>query len=284
MELFARIRSFVLRRVILTTLGKRVEKEFQTSGDEARKNDFYVAYLLDDEGEARFVVEHLSGNQVHGKWSPDGQDFTEARSIEIADLAKFRLWIHHYYRGWTFYTVGIEKFLFNKLTCWPWIRVTYDRYLQSRFNKQELPRHARIRVLRFILAETVKDRTFQARPTGLLTAFYTVRWVHRHDKDELITYYTLLLDSMVDSHDLSKTQGSGYELKPQALNTITSFNLEEQRHLDDQNTQNRIYWLTAVLIAVGVVQAGAAAYDAWWKPPETFTGTIEGRSIFLSRE
>ncbi|MDM7853269.1 hypothetical protein [Pseudochrobactrum kiredjianiae] len=96
-----------------------------------------------------------------------------------------------------------------------------------------------------------------------------------------MTYYTLLLDSMKEVQDLEKTQHHGYALKPQALNTITSFDLEEQRHTDNQNTQKRIFWLTVVLIVVGIVQAGAVAYDTWWKSPDTFTGTIGGQAIDL---
>lgn len=80
-----------------------------------------------------------------------------------------------------------------------------------------------------------------------------------------MSYYTLLLDSMKEARDLETTQHHGYKLKPRALNTVFSFELEEQRHADNRNTQNRIFWLTAVLIVIGIVQAGAAAYETWWK-------------------
>jgi len=270
-----------MRRVIQMALVKRGGPTIPTSGDEARKNDIYLIYLLDGAGVARFLVYDLVGDQVQGKWSLDGQNFTEQRSLDTSELAEFEPWIQHYYRGWTFYTIGLPKFLLYRLTCWPWIKVTYDRYLQSRFNKRELPRQDRMKVLRYILAETVKDRAFQTHPTSLLTRFYTVRWVHRPDKEELMTYYTLLLDSMKEAKDLETSQHNGYKLRQQALNTITSFDLEEQRHTDNQNTQNRIFWLTVVLIVVGIVQAGAVAYDTWWKSPDTFTGTIGGQEIDL---
>ncbi|TIP10712.1 hypothetical protein [Mesorhizobium sp.] len=279
MGLRAGIRQFAMRRVLRMALVKRSGPTIPTSGDEARKNDIYLVYLLDSAGVARFLVYDLVDDQVQGKWSLDGQNFTEERSLDISELADFQPWIQHYYRGWTFYTIGLPKFLRYRWSRWPWIQVTYDRYLQSRFNKRELPRQDRMKVLRYILSETVKDRAFQTHPTSLLTHFYTVRWVHRPDKEELMTYYTLLLDSMKEVQDLEDTQHHGYKLKPQALNTITSFDLEEQRHTDNKNTQNRIFWLTAVLIVVGIVQSGAAAYDAWWKSPVTFTGTIGDQAI-----
>lgn len=141
-----------------------------------------------------------------------------------------------------------------------------------------------MKVLRYILSETVKDRAFQTHSTSLLTHFYTVRWLHRSDMQELMTYYTLLLDSMKEAQDLEETQHHGYKLKPQALNTITSFDLEDQRHDDNKKTQKGIFWLTMVLMVVGIVQAGAAAYDTWWRSPETFTGTIGDPTIGLMQK
>ncbi|PVE50689.1 hypothetical protein [Rhizobium rhizogenes] len=278
------IRQFAMRRVIKMALAKPSGPTIPTSGDEARKNDLYLIYLLDSAGVARFLVYNLVGDQLKGKWSLDGQNFIEERSLELSELANYQLWIQHYYRGWTFYTIGLPKFLRYRWSRWPWIRVTYDRFLQSRYNKRELPRQDRMKVLRYILSETVKDRAFQTHPTSLLTHFYTVRWVHRPDKDELMTYYTFLLDSMKEAHDLEATQQHGYKLKSQALNTITTFDLEEQRHNDNYNTQNRLFWLTAVLIAIGLVQAAAAAYDTWWRPPDSFTGTIGSQAIDLIRK
>lgn len=265
MRLRERIRQFVVPRVIRMALEKQGGRTIPISGEEARENDVYLIYLLDSAGVARLVVDDILDDQVQGKWSVDGRNFTEERSINIRELAQFQLWIQHYYRGWTFYTTGFARFLFNRWSHWPWIKVKYDRYLQSRFNKRELPRQDRMKVLRYILSETVKNANFHTHPTTLMSHFYTVRWVHRPDKEELLRYYRLLLDSMSEVQDLEYIELQGYRLKPQALNTITDFDLEEQRHVDNKNTQNRIFWLTVALIIVGVVQAGAAGYVAWLK-------------------
>jgi len=52
------------------------------------------------------------------------------------------------------------------------------------------------------------------------------------------------------------------------LNTIADFEQEDRRHRDNYKTQRGIFWLTIVLMFVGAVQAGAAAYEAWWPKPE----------------
>lgn len=141
-----------------------------------------------------------------------------------------------------------------------------------------------MKVLSYMMSETIKDRTFQTHPTSLLTHFYTVRWVHRPDKDELMTYYTYLLDSLKVSEDVSATEHHGYKLMPKALNTITGFDLEEQRHNDNKKIQTGLFWLTIVLMVVGVVQAGAAAYEQWWKGPETYAGTVGSIPVTLEKK
>lgn len=281
MGIGAWIRQFAIEHLIATTLRKRSPELIPTSGERALQNDCYAPYLLDEAGEARLSIREIDENEVRGKWSLDGNNFTEDRAIPLAELPSYTLYVQHYYRGWTFYSVGLPKFLRYRWSCWPWICVKLDRFRQSRFNKKVLPRLDRMKVLSYIMRETIKDRNFQTRPTDLLTKFYTVRWVHRPDKEELMTYYTFLLDSLKVSEDLAEAEHHGYRMNPKALNTITSFDLEEQRHNDNRNIQTGLLWLTIALTAVGIVQAGAAAYEQWLKPPETFTGTLGSLPITL---
>ncbi|MBY3143965.1 hypothetical protein, partial [Rhizobium laguerreae] len=86
------------------------------------------------------------------------------------------------------------------------------------------------------------------------------------------------------SEDLTETEHHGYRLNPMALNTISAFDLEERRHSDNNNIQTGIFWLTIVLMVVGVIQAGAAGYEQWWKPPETFTGTLGSIPVTLQQK
>ncbi|WP_137454576.1 hypothetical protein [Rhizobium sp. AU243] len=272
-----------MKRVISLALNRNAPSLITTSGDRAGDNDYYAVYLLDDAGEARFLVDKLEGTEVWGKWSHDGQNFTEEKVLSTTDLSDFTIYIQHYYRAWTFYSVGVWKFLRYRWSRWPWIRVTFDRFLQSRFNKKELARQVRMKVLEYVLTETMKDRNFQTRPTSLLTHLYSVRWVHRPDKDELMNYYTFMLDALKESGDLEAAEYHGYKLTPRALNTVSTFVQEERRHGDNYKIQRGIFWLTIALMFFGLVQAGAAAYEQWLKPPERYTGTLGGQPIDLTR-
>lgn len=251
--------------VIETALEKNAPERFSTSGEKAEKNDVYAVYLVDQAGVPRLVVDDITEQEITGKWSLNGKEFTEERSIPISELPQYRLWIQHYFRGWTLHTRGVWPFIRNRVTHYPFLKVTLENMLQSRFNRKELTRRDRMKVLAHIMAETIKKRDFETGNTGLLTHFYSVRWVHRPDKAELLNYYELLLESLQASGDLVKGQ-YGFKLNPQALNTIADFELEDRRHQDNFLTQRGIFWLTMVLIGIGLIQATAAAYEAFWKP------------------
>lgn len=265
MAVRAFMKRWLMRRVIAICLRKNAPSEWVTSGEEGRKLDLYAIYLIDGAGEARFVVNDMTSSTLEGKWSLDGKEFTEPRTLPSAELSDYTLYIQHYYGGWTFYSLGMPSFLWKWATQYPYFRVKLDRHIQAEFNKRELTRHDRMKVLEFIQAKTIKDRDFKTGSTQLLTEFYSARWVHRHDKTELMNYYQLLLDALVETGDIASTD-TGYVLKPKALNSISNFALEEQRHKESQAIQSGIFWLTVVLMLIGAAQGVAAVWEAFFKP------------------
>ncbi|MBY3314750.1 hypothetical protein [Rhizobium laguerreae] len=260
--------------MIETALEKNAPTLIPTSGERAEKNDVYAVFLTDQAGVARLVVDDINDTEISGKWSLNGKEFTEPRSIPLSDLSQYRLYIQHYFRGWAFYTQGIWQFVRNRFTRYPHWKVKIDDILQARFNRKELTRRDRMKVLAHILAATIEKRSYETEETDLLTRFYSARWVHRPDKDELMTYYRLLLESLKASGDLADGR-HGFRLNPQALNTIADFEQEDRRHRDNYLTQRGIFWLTIVVMLGGLIQAGAAAYGAWWPKPEAQKAQVQ---------
>ncbi|MBY5744652.1 hypothetical protein HFO28_13790 [Rhizobium leguminosarum] len=251
-------------RAVDIALRKNAPSLIPTSGDAGRRNDCYVVYFEDHDGKGRFLANEMNNQGVQGKWSADGQNFVEECSVPYSAFPEFKPFIQHYYRGWTFHSRSIPPFMLMYLTSYPFWRVTWDRLLQAFFNRRQLTRHDRLRVLKYVLAETVKDRNYIAHETELLTRFYTVRWVFRPDKEELMTYYRLLLDALKESGDLKQAQ-YGLALDPKAINTIAQYEQEERRHGQNAATQNGIRFLTVILTLVGIAQAVAAIHESWWK-------------------
>ncbi len=279
----ARLRQWAMERTIAMLLRKDAPDRIPTD-ERGLENDIYAVYLIDADGNLGLSIVEIDSAEVRGKWSVDGKTFTVDRALPIADLESYVLYVEHYYRGWTFRTLGMPKLLLYRWTGWPWIKVRFDRILQERFNRRELTRQDRMKVLEYILAETIKDRSFQTHPTNLMTYLYTVRWVHRPDKGELMNYYTFILDALKESGDLASTEHHGYKLTAKALNTVTAHAEDDRRHNDNKNIQTWIVVLTIALTVIGGVQAGAAAYEQWLKPSESFTGTIGSIPITLQQK
>lgn len=282
MELKARIRQWAMERTIATLLRKGAPDRIPTD-ERGLQNDVYAGYLVDADGNACLSIMEIDDAEIRGKWSLDGKNFTEDRTIPIAELESYVLYVEHYYRGWVFKTLGMSKLLLYRWTRWPWVKVRLDGILQERSNRKELTRQDRMKVLEHILTETIKDRAFQTHPTNLMTDLYTARWVRRPDKDELMNYYTFILDALKESGDLASTEHHGYKLTAKALNTVTAHAEDDRRHNDNKNIQTWIVVLTIALTLIGGIQAGAAAYEQWLKPSESFTGTIGSIPITLQQ-
>ncbi len=263
----AYLRRWLMLRVIAIALKKRTSKTLiPLTGAESRTNDIYVVYLIDGEGKVDFVVDAMTSTGLNGKFINNGVGEPVQGTVLYADLPSYEIDVRHYYRGFEFQSRGIWSFLWQWAINYPYIATTRERRIQAKFNKQLLTRMDRIKVLEYLISETVKDRGFRTSPTRLLSAFYTNRWVNRPDKDELMTYYTLLLGALQESGDIEAfDNGSNYGLKSKALNTIAAYGMEERRHNENRSIQVAIVGLTVILLIVGAAQAVAAVWEAFFK-------------------
>lgn len=268
MGLLAAIRSFFSRRVIAIVLQKSAPSKVPTSGEEGRKTNCFATYLVDGNGEARVLVTGIQRFGVSGKWSAHGGNFVAECSVPNKNLSEYTLHTIHWYKGWTFQSNGTTRFILQYISRYPLIRVRTDRLIQYFFNRKKLERRDRVELLSYIIDETVKNRQYTARKTDILSNFYTKRWVLRPDKEELMSYYDLLLDSLKETGDISYEQ-FGYALKPKAINTIAEYQLEERRHGENRGIQRRIFWLTFALVVISCIQAGSAVWEAWNSAPKT---------------
>ncbi|SCX28080.1 hypothetical protein DSM25558_4366 [Agrobacterium sp. DSM 25558] len=245
---------------------------FTTSRPKSLQNNFYSLYFIDRDGITRFLASEMRPEGVSGKWSTSAANFhaNAECSVPYEAFDHFVVDIHYHYRGWTFYTRGVPMFALQYVISYPFLRIYTERMIQALFNLRPLARRDRMKVLSYILRQTIKDPKFHAHSTSVLTHFYSARWVLRKDHLELMTYYGLLLDSLKHTGDLAAGDHGGYLMKPQALNTIAAFQREERRHRDNYKIQRGIFGLTVVLTLVGIAQAVTGGYQMWAtynKPP-----------------
>ncbi|PYE30657.1 hypothetical protein C8J37_11632 [Rhizobium sp. PP-WC-1G-195] len=235
----------------------------KTSRPESLQNIFFSLFFIERNGPVRFLAKEMHQEGLTGYWSADAKNFNAECSVPYEAFDDYVIDINYYYPGWTFYNLGVPLFLLQHLVRYPFFRVWIDRTIQVFFNLRPLARLDRMKVLSYIFRQTIKDSKYQAHTTNLLTHFYSSRWALRKDFAELMTYYGLLLDSLKQTGDLAAGEHGGFKMNPQALNTIAAFQLEERRHRNNYSIQRGIFYLTLVLMVVGIAQATTGGFQAW---------------------
>lgn len=256
MEIRNRLKRYFLRRVLDISLRRSAPVLLPLSNGTVNA---YDVYLMGLDGSNQFLAEEFHAHGVSGKWwSAEKGRFDEPCNVPYNCLHMFNIDIRYFYKGWTFHIQSAIRFLilFHFLKYAFWV-VAYSKVRQVFFNRYRLTRHDRMKVLNHILSETLNRHDYRAYHTELLTKFYSMQWVRHPQKEELLRYYSLLLESLAASGELKK-DGVTYVLAAGALNTIAAYELEERRHRDNYRVQSGIFALTFVLALIGIAQAYAA--------------------------
>ena len=87
-------------------------------------------------------------------------------------------------------------------------------------------------------------------------------WVH--PKQSLfLAEFKFVLDSLIESGDLSKHADVNYKLEAKALHTISQYAEDEARHRDFERHNKSIFWLTLLLALAAASQAIIAFQQVW---------------------
>jgi len=220
------------------------------------ENDFYSVYVEIPDQNMKLICKSESKNGMEGfLWinDTDGAEACVLRSI--LDNHKWTLKIEHYFKGWVLeYNSAFifclqnllqkHRFLYNK-----------DKLAQTIFNNKRLVRSERIKVLEYVLEQTTNDPNYRTDPLYLGMELYSKRWLLHPDKETMINHNKLIFESLVESGDLIKNDHR-YKLSPKALNTISEYERDEQKHFDSQNSARKTRNLTKAIIVLGLLNFG----------------------------
>jgi hypothetical protein len=150
-------------------------------------------------------------------------------------------------------------FLLSICSLRPVRRKLRERIRQSIYNVSARFRHTRIDLLRrMIEADISHDNAYGRKTFDSIFFFgdvYGLLAFGHPDQQKELRKFELLLDSLVSSGDLEKSEGR-YRLTGQALETISKYEAEERRHADNKLHNWLIFVLTAVI-------AGSTAYQVF---------------------
>jgi hypothetical protein len=182
----------------------------------------------------------------------DGERRTDA-ALPNAQIANLQLKIIHHYREFTITTDSPVLFIVQRLTHYQFFAAWKQRIAQFAFNRRRLARQDRIAILRYIFDRTVENSDYRTSCLDLPSNIYGMRFWGRDDHDSHVSYYQIVLDSLLESGDLRRVEHS-YALSPKAVATLDAYETQHERHLDNIRVQRTIAAITLVLAILAAAQ------------------------------
>ncbi|KPD11142.1 hypothetical protein [Phaeobacter sp. 11ANDIMAR09] len=249
-------------------------------------NDFYTPILKNSNSGQSLLVDRISGCSIYGRlWKND--EFAEPDFIEICELERWEIEVRRFYGGFQSNYHGSFQFWAYEALCLTEIAFFLDRLRQSYFNKRLKFRNDRIEVLQKFVAIHLREQhgegpgTYTPQPRSIVDLemdFFGSRIFSHPDNKEILAKFRLLVESLVLTGDLEKSNHIRFKLSPKAVVTLSEFALEERRHKDSFRLSRRMYWATFVIAAATLFQAYIAAsssesFKAWFPPsfPDFFS-------------
>lgn len=221
-----------------------------TGMDRLVTRDYFSLHL----GKRDFLALEKSSGGLTGFWWNDRFEAGRPASLPIKVAATMPQIYTQYYKEAELEFNGSLAFLIGVASFKAQRNVFLSRLRQRRFNRKELARDHRIKLLNFMYEETVRQRDFQTSALDYLVSKYGPMIINHPDRDELVSHHTLILESLVSSGDLRKQQNR-FLLNPAALSTLARSEQEDRRHQDSVRESRRLVVVTWLLVGVGVLSA-----------------------------
>ena len=248
--------------VIHYALQRKCPPEVMTSGNEAKKNNCYWAYIWVN-GEPFSILEEDRGTYFSGR-TYDGHKCSYPVSIPVENIRPSEVFIRHLYRyseltysgAFWYISLRISRlhvFYVRILALHRWIR-------QRLFNLRAINMLDRLSLLEFAVNRARDKGSIRIEPMLLMSELFSERWVYHPDGMRNQQYLEWLLDSVVKSGEIHKTGQMDYQVTPIALATLDALHRDQRRHRDMVRSQRVIALVTAALVAVGIFQSGLGAW------------------------
>lgn len=249
--------------VLSKVLGNACESTIRRSGDEGAKVNCFVT-SIDRVDEPYLIVLSLVDNDLYCiEW--DGARYSIERTIALTSLSLAEIRITHYYGHSEIQYFGVLDFVRNRLLPWPYVQIHLVRKLsgmdQYFFNKKKLITKQRSDLLRFLIERTLDGKT-DHEPLDLMTDLYSIKWVLHPCGEEEQRKLEFHLEALVDTGELRKINHK-YVLTGFALRAIEESEEQERKHTENVKIQRRMVWLSAVIAALTVIQAGLVKLPAF---------------------
>lgn len=254
-----RMKAELYRSAVSLALRRKAPSRIPMSDPQKLRSRNYFTVSLGDNNDRRlFLVESIQDQGMSGLWFDEHGTPYQA-SIGNLALCQFVFLASHYIREIELRYDSAIEFVLHQRLGWGWVKLAQYRFGKLLYNQTRLVRADRIKVLQHILEHTIADRDYRASDWEIMENLYGHRWVLHRDNLNLITYYSLVLDSLVETRDLVE-ENNTYTVGPRAIDTLARHEEDERRHRDSSKLQRRIVFLTFCLAVIAAVQAYVSAF------------------------
>ncbi|MGR9178862.1 hypothetical protein ACU8OR_25360 (plasmid) [Rhizobium leguminosarum] len=256
-------KNLLYRLAIKKGLSRPYPQLIPTSLPGSAANNFFVVELRDPSSTARQITIQRDVDSTAYEClyfaNPTANGYPA--SVLKASLHQYRFGVRYYCKGYEFRCDNAGLFLIQIFFHYWDFLIFWDRLRQRLFNRRKLVRHDRIAVLKLFVERTMWKRDYAVSSPGLFQDIHTYRGFNHPQRDEMLQYYGLILDSFRQSGDLT-LDGPVYKLTGKGVASLSSFEMEERRFKENLRQQRAVVWLTFVIVGVGLLQAAAT----WFAP------------------
>lgn len=216
-------------------------------------NDFYEIYIKFKSLDWKLLCRTKEKGGYSGiLWQGRnrGHDCTILNST--FEKIKFSVEITHHYKGYQFKYGNLESFLFSWYSKNYKLAVIYDLITQRIYNRKTLFRSHRMEILKDLVENTINEPQYSTSSLELGKEIYTHRWQFHPKKNEYQSHLSLILDSLVETGDLKKSDRR-YSVTGKAIATLADYEHDQQKHQDNFNNAKTTNSLTKALILVGIL-------------------------------
>ncbi|HFG2187578.1 TPA: hypothetical protein ACGF8O_003639, partial [Vibrio cholerae] len=242
-------RRIMFKKFLLKSLTKFKARNrvYLGSKSSLRNNDMYFILTKDSK---KYYLDSIEGENVITFYYPNpDSDEIEIHNIPFSQLSRYDLLIKHHYRLWQLeYTTLFSAYLFNVLGI---NRIKW--FFEQNRDKKAISYYEKFELLSVVLKH---------RDASNKVNFYALKREIYGSSSEKRTDYTHNMDlrwkllALQESGDVSFEDNvlylSNITVKPQALNTLSSYQREERKHRDSIRMA-RIQQTIAFLLFISAV-------------------------------
>lgn len=250
------IKSPFKKALLKIALRRPSPNRIPRSGDEGAAVNCYTTRVFTGTDKA-LIVCSANGDSLECL-EYDGHKYSINTKHSFETLLEHKFEFTHYhdlytttYFDWQDFAIGV---IFRAPYIKAWFHSTQSKISQIIYNQKKLITKQRIEILKTILNAELNGRS-EISSLDIMTLMYDIRWHLHPNRDEQHHRIELYLEALAETEHLNKSQ-MYYKITGHGIAAIELYEEEERKHSESISTQRKMFWLTIVIAALTIVQAG----------------------------